>query len=189
MITVILPRPSTYRVAGRTPGSGPVLAVFTDGPTDPAVAACAADLAARTRTLLIAAAAVHATGVSVNAILHRARNRRIQADRTAIIGRVTPILHTAGVAYFSTTLLVPAGTGPLRALPLAAVHQLINRFGAVAVVTALPLHDPTGVLQPAPYLHHENPANAGNPAPAPRATATVVHDWPTPHVVSKGGNP
>lgn len=148
MIAVIPPRPSTYRVAARTPGSGPVLAVLTDGPTDMAVAAHAADLAARTRTLLVAAAAVHTTGPSVNALLHHARSRRIQADRTAVVGRVAPILHAAGVAYLATTLLVPTGTDALRALPLSAVHRLIDRFGAVAVVTARPLHDPTGALQP-----------------------------------------
>jgi hypothetical protein len=126
-----------------------VLAVLTDGPTDLAVAAHAADLVARTRTLLIAAAAVHAGEISVNAALHRARHRRIQADTAAIVGRVVPILHSAGVAYFRSTLLVPAGTDPLRALPVTAVHRLVSRFGAVAVVTAAPLHDPAGTLRPA----------------------------------------
>lgn len=187
MIAVTPGCPSTYRVAGRTPGSGPVLALFTDGPADLAVAAHAAGLAAGTRTLLIAAAAVHTAGPSVNALLHRAGNRRIRADRTAIIGRITPILHSAGVAYFATTLLVPTGTDTSRALPLPAVHQLINRFGAVAVVTARPLHDPTGLLQRAPHLHHSARATAGIPAPG--AGATVLGDPLTPPAPWNGRNP
>lgn len=141
-------RPYICRVDGRTPGSGPVVAVFTDGPTDMAVAAYAADLAARSGTLLIAAAAVHGTTVSLNALLHQARNRRLHADSTAIVGRVTPILHAAGVAWMRSTLLLPAGLDALRALPVSPVRQLIDRFSAVAVVTALPLRDPTGMLQP-----------------------------------------
>jgi hypothetical protein len=151
-------RPYTAYITGRTPGSGPVLAVLTDGPTDMAVAAHAADLAARTGTLLIAAAAVHTTGFSLNALLHHARNRRVQADSIAIVGRVTPILHSAGVAHMRSTLLLPVGTDALRALPVAPVRQLVDRFSAVAVVTALPLRDPTGFLQPA-ERHTGRPAS------------------------------
>lgn len=167
-----LARPHTAHVAGRTPGSGPVLAVLTDGPTDMAVAAHAADLAARTRTLLVAAATVHTTGISVNALPHQARTRRVNADSTAIVARVTPILHTAGVAFVRTTVLVPAGTDTLRALPLGAVHELVGRFGAVAVVTALPLHDPTGVLHPA-QPHHTG-AHGGRHATGPPTTADIT---------------
>lgn len=180
-------RPSTYHVAGRTPGSGPVLAAFTGGPTDPAVAAHAAGLAARTHTVLIAAAAVRTTGPSVNSLLHLARNRRLRADRTAVLGRITPILHTAGVAYFATTLPVPAGTDTVRALPLDALHQLINRFGVVAVITALPLHDPTGVLRRAPHPHPS--VRAAVDTPAPRAAATSVGDPLTPPAAWNGRNP
>jgi hypothetical protein len=149
-MTTIPARPRIHHVAGRTPGTGPVLVVLADGPADLAVAAHAADLAARTGTLLIAAAAVTAdSGVSVNALLHRSRAGRIDADSRAIVARVTPILHSSRVAYLRTTLPVPAGVDPTRALPVAPVHHLVDRFGAVAVVTAVPLHDPTGVLQPA----------------------------------------
>ncbi|MFD1364537.1 hypothetical protein [Actinoplanes sichuanensis] len=151
-------RPYISRVTGRTPGSGPVVAVLTDGPTDMAVAAHAADLAARSGTLLIAAAAVHNTGFSLNALLCHARNQRLHADSIAIVGRVTPILHTAGVAWMRSTLLLPAGTDALRAVPITALQQLVNRYGAVAVVTALPLSDPTGLLHPA-ERHPGAPAN------------------------------
>ncbi len=141
----------TYHVAGRTPGTGPVLVVLADGPADLAVAARAADLAARTGTLLVAAAAVAArSGVSINPLFHRARSGRIDADSRAIVARVTPILHSAGVAYLRTTLPVPEGVDPTRALPVGPVHHLVERFGAVAVVTAVTLHDPTGVLRLAP---------------------------------------
>ncbi len=150
---MITARPRTFSVAGRPPGSGPVLAVLTDGPADPAVAAHAAELAVRTGTLLVAAAVVRTSGISVNALLHRARDRRIQADSTAIVARVAPTLHRAGVAYFRTSLLIPAGSGTLRDLPVTALRQVIDRFGAVAVVTALPLHDPAGGLTPAPHRH------------------------------------
>ncbi len=145
--------PRTHLVAGRTPGSGPVLAVLTDGPADLAVAAHAADLAARTGTLLVAAAVVPGGGISVNPLLHRARHRRYQAETTAIVGRVTPILYSAGVAHLRTTLPVPPGLDPTRALPVPAVRQLVDRFAAVAVVTSTPLNDPTGVLYPAPPGH------------------------------------
>jgi hypothetical protein len=142
-------RPYLYRVAGRTPGSGPVVAVLTDHPTDMAVAAHAADLAARHGTLLVAAAAVHSTGLSLHSLLHHARDRRLHSESVAVVGRVTPILLTAGVAWMRSTLVLPAGTDALRALPVTAVRRLVDRFSAVAVVTALPLHDPTGMLQPA----------------------------------------
>lgn len=150
-------RPLTYDVAGRTLGSGPVLGVLTDTPADMAVAAHAADLAARTGTLLIAAATVHTTGCSVNALLHHARDRRIRSRSIAIVARVTPILNAAGVAYFRTTLLVPTSTDTGRAPPIAGVTRVVNRFGAVAVVIALPLHDPTGALRP---TAHHGPATA-----------------------------
>jgi hypothetical protein len=157
-------RPRSYAVAGRTLGSGPVLAVLTDGPDDMAVAADAADLAARTGTLLIAAATVHTTGCSVNALLHHARDRRIRSRSIAVVARITPILHATGVAYFRSTLLVPTGTETGNSLPVAPVRRLADRFGAVAVVTALPLHDPTGVLQPSPHQDH-------GPAAAPTSTS------------------
>ena len=153
--------PHVYDVAGRTRGSGPVLAVLTDSPTDMLVAARAADIAARTGTLLIAAATVHTTGCSVNALLHQPRNRRIHSRSIAVVARVTPMLHAAAVAYFRSTLLVPAGTDTRLPLPADAVSRLIDRFGAVTVVTALPLHDPTGVLRPAP--HHDNPPPVAPP--------------------------
>jgi hypothetical protein len=157
-MTSIPVRPRTYEIAGRTPGSGPVLAVLTDAPTDLVVVAHAADLAARTSTLLIAAATVHTTGCSVNALLHHARNRRIRCRSIAVVARVTPILHAAGVAYFRSTLLVPADTDIRRALPVTAVRRLVDRFGAVAVVTALPLHDPRGTFEHGPHLDHSTVA-------------------------------
>lgn len=94
-----------------------------------AVAAHAADLAARTGTLLITAAAVTTeAGFSMNALLHRARADRIRDDRRAITGRAAPVLHCAGVAHF-TTLEVPPGLDATHSLPFTAVHHLINRFG------------------------------------------------------------
>ncbi|GAA3338707.1 hypothetical protein GCM10020358_19740 [Amorphoplanes nipponensis] len=148
-MTSVAERPRSYTIPGRTRGSGPVLAVLTNAPTDPAVAA-------RTGTLLIAAAAVPTTGCSVDALLHHSRDRRLRSRSIAVVARVTPILHAAGVAYFRSTLLLPPGTDTRHGVPMAAVSQLVDRFGAVVVVTAEPLHDPTGALEPVP--HHHGPA-------------------------------
>jgi hypothetical protein len=57
------------------------------------------------------------------------------------------MLHRCGIAYMATTLPIPDA---VRVLPVSALHHLVNRFGAVAVVTAGPLHDPTGALRPDP---------------------------------------
>jgi hypothetical protein len=169
---MIITRPHTYLVTGRTPGSGPVVALLTDGPTDMAVAAHAAGITARYGTLLIAAAAVHTNGFRVNAPRRTARDR-IDADTHAVVARVTPILHSAGVAFLRSALPVPAGTDLLRALPVTAVHRLAHRFGAVTVVAADALHDPTGVLQAAePFLF-----TGTRPAPEP---ATPVRYAPMP---------
>jgi hypothetical protein len=160
-------RPRTYYVTGRTPGTGPVIAVLTDGPADVAVTAHAADLAARTGTLLITAAAVPTgAGLRVDALLHRARGSRVDADTRAIVARVAPILHSAGVAHFRATLRLPPGLDATRALPVTAVHELVNRFGAVVVVTATPLNDATGVLHAA-GPHHDTP----DPRPAHATTS------------------
>lgn len=176
-MTHIPARPRTYHVAGRTPSTGPVIAVLTDGPADVAVAAHAAGLAARTGTLLITAAAVTTSaGFSMNALLHRARARRTLDDRRAITARVTPVLHTAGVAHFSTTLEIPPGIDATRVLPVTAVHHLINRFGAVAVVTTTPLHDPTGILQAA-GPHHRTPAHLPARAATPSHRPPSITPW------------
>jgi hypothetical protein len=168
-------RPRTYHVAGRTPGTGPVLAVLTDGPADVVVAAHAADLAARTGTLLITAAAVSTAAMSLDALLHRTRAGRVDADTRAIVARVAPVVHSAGVAHFRTAVPVPPGVDATRALPLAAVHHLIDRFGAVAVITAAALHDPTGQLQPA-GPHRAAPAGT----PARTGVAPAHADSPAP---------
>jgi hypothetical protein len=124
-----------------------VLAVLTDGPADLAVAAQAADLAARTGTMLIAAAAVATEdGPEGNPLLPHSRSRRVDAETRAIVARVTPVLHSYGVAYLRTTMPVRHA---FRVPPVSAVRHLVDRFGAVAVVTAAPLHDPAGVLRPA----------------------------------------
>jgi hypothetical protein len=146
---ILSPRSAhTYQVVGRAPGTGPVLAVLADGPADLAVATRAADLAARTRTLLVVAAAVHTEPA---ALPGRDRSGRVNAESTAIAGRVAPILHSAGVAYLRTTLPVPHGTDPARAVPVAAVLRLAGRFAAVIVVAGTALHDPTGLLHRAAH--------------------------------------
>ncbi|MDY7087646.1 MAG: hypothetical protein SYR96_21360 [Actinomycetota bacterium] len=149
------PRPHVHHVEGRTRGTGPVLAVFTDGPTDLTVAATAAAIAAQTGTLLIAAAAVPHSGFSLNSLLHRARSQRISQESAAIIGRVTPILTTAGVAWARATFAVPLGVDPARTLPAHAIQDLINRFAAVTVVTAAAPPGPSSDRQPAPLNDHQ----------------------------------
>jgi len=137
-----------YHVIGRTPGSGPVVAVFTDCPTDLPVAAAAASWAADTRTLLVAAAAVTDPGFSLNPLLHRAAERRLGTESVAIVGRVTPVLTAIGVAWIRATIAVPAGVDPARSLPATTVRDLVDRYAAVGVVTAAALDDPSGRLVP-----------------------------------------
>lgn len=161
-------RPRISHVAGRTPGSGPVIAVLTDGPTDMAVAAQAAGISARHGVLLVAAAAVHPSGsnsADLDLWAPSAGPGRLHAETNAIVARVTPILFSAGVAFLRTPIPVPPATDTLRALPVTAVHRLVQRFGAVTVVTATPLHDPTGMLRPEDTF----PANATHPG-MPSAT-------------------
>jgi hypothetical protein len=135
-----------YQIAGRAPGSGPVVAVLTDGPTDPTVAAAAADWAARTGIGVVAAAAVVTTGFSIDPLLHRARARRMANESAAITGRVAPTLTAAGAQWRPAVITVPVGTDVARALPVAAVQRLVDRFDAAAVVTTSALFDPTGRL-------------------------------------------
>ncbi|MFB9681712.1 hypothetical protein [Streptosporangium vulgare] len=145
-----------HQVTGRLPGTGPVLAVLTGGPADLAVAQAAATWAAGTGSLVIAATVVTGTGFSLNPLLHQVRARRQDADSLTVIGRLTPILTAAGVAWLRTVVAVPTRAGPAPtpsltpALPLATIRRLVDRFTAVAVVTAAPLHDPAGRLAPLP---------------------------------------
>ncbi|RZU46614.1 hypothetical protein EV385_6689 [Krasilnikovia cinnamomea] len=129
-----------YQAADRSPGSGPILAVLTDGFTDLAVAATAARLAADGRPVIVAAA-VRGSGPSINALLHQARATRIAADVAAAAGRVSPILQRAGVMFQTTPLLLPVGwpDGPL---PARSVRRLARRTRAATVVTAAPLTRP-----------------------------------------------
>ncbi|WP_431920923.1 hypothetical protein [Nonomuraea jabiensis] len=136
-----------YQVVGRNPGTGPVLALCTGGPADLAVAASGAAWAAGTRSLVIAITVVTGTGFSLNPLLHQVRARRQDCDSVTIINRIVPALTAAGVAWLRTIVAVPAGAGPA-SVPLGTIRRLVDRFAAVAVVTATALHDPTGRLIP-----------------------------------------
>ncbi|GAA0838331.1 hypothetical protein ACFQVD_08760 [Streptosporangium amethystogenes subsp. fukuiense] len=163
-----------HQVTGRLPGTGPVLAVLTGGPADLAVAHTAATWATGTRSLVIAATVVTGTGFSLNPLLHQVRARRQDADSLAVIDRLTPILTAAGVAWLRAIVAVPTRAGPAPAmtpaLPLAAIRRLVDRFAAVAVVTATPLHDPAGRLAPLP----PQAANAAITAAGTAALGTHV---------------
>ncbi|WP_203722462.1 hypothetical protein [Paractinoplanes abujensis] len=148
-----------------------MLVVLTGTRADLLVAAQAADLAARTGTLLIVAAAVPTTGRSVNALMHQSRDRRIRSKSIAVVARVTPILRAAGVAYFRSTLPVPTRADTRLAVPTASVRSVVDRFGAVAVVTALTLHDRTGVLRPSP--HHDQRSSAAPTGQQPKGTLSA----------------
>ena len=55
----------------------------------------------------------------------------------AVVGPVMPILHSAGVAYFRSTLLLPARDGLPGPLPSTAVRRLVDRMPVPpAAVTA-----------------------------------------------------
>jgi hypothetical protein len=135
------PTVAVYPVDHRPPGTGRILAVFTDSPTDLAVAQHAADLAASTAAPIVAAAVVRGSGFSVNALLHRVRARRIAADTDAVTARVAPILRRANTRLLTTTLLLPASRR-LHHPSAAAVHRLARRVDATTVVLAAPPHQP-----------------------------------------------
>lgn len=165
-----------HQVTGRLPGAGPVLAVLTGGPADLAVAQAAAAWAAGTGSPVIAATVVTGTGFSLNPLLHQVRARRQDADSLAVIDRLTPILTAAGVAWLRTIVAVPTRAGPAPTPSLVTIRRLVDRFAAVAVVTAAPLHDPAGRLAPLPpqaaamAITAASTAALGTHRPRPSAT-------------------
>jgi hypothetical protein len=160
------PAITSYHVDGRCPGTGRILAIFTDGPADIAVARYAADLAARTAAPIVAAAAVHNTGFSLNPLLHRVRARRTAEETTAITARVEPTLRRANTRVLVTTLAVPASRRTDRP-PASAVHRLAVRVGATTVVVAEPLDPPTHGLHPINARRGNHPHTATPPAATP----------------------
>ncbi|MFI0828065.1 hypothetical protein ACH4Q7_26860 [Streptomyces roseolus] len=124
--------------------SGHVLALFTGSRADRAVAAHAADLAARTGHRVIAAAVVRSTGFSINALLHHAHSRRIQAETHAILTPVMPAIARAGPVQ-ATALVVPARINPYRDLPADRIERLAERTGTEVAVSPVPL---TGYTSP-----------------------------------------
>ncbi|WP_030223118.1 hypothetical protein [Streptomyces bikiniensis] len=125
-------------------GDGPVLALFTRSRADQAVAARAADHAARTGHPATFAAVVRSTGFSINALLHQARGRRIRAEADAILAAVLPVIARAGPVR-TATLVVPARINPYQALPADRVERLAGRTGADVVLSPVPL---TGYTSP-----------------------------------------
>jgi hypothetical protein len=155
---------TAYHVQARRPGTGRILAVFTDGPADLAVAGYAADLAARTAAPIVAAAAVHSSGFSINPLLHRVRARRIADETAAITARVEPTLRRASPRLLVTTLTLPADQ-PAHPLPSSAVYRLAVRVGAATLVTAAPLDRPIRGLHPI-HADSRTPITAATPPPA-----------------------
>ncbi|AGJ59510.1 MULTISPECIES: hypothetical protein [Streptomyces] len=86
------PAPEVHDYPFTLRGDGPVLALFTGSRADQAVAARAADHAARTGHPATFAAVVRSTGFSINALLHQARGRRIRAEADAILAAVLPVI-------------------------------------------------------------------------------------------------
>ncbi|MGW0753534.1 hypothetical protein [Streptomyces sp. NPDC002587] len=79
------PAPEVHDYPFTLRADGPVLALFTGSRADAAVAARAADHAARTGHPVTFAAVVRSTGFGINALLHLARGRRIHAEADAIL--------------------------------------------------------------------------------------------------------
>ncbi|MDW4909223.1 hypothetical protein RB628_28755 [Streptomyces sp. ADMS] len=153
------PEVHVHRFSPRADGS--VLALFTGSRADQAVAAHAADLAARTdHPVTAAAVVVRSTGFSINALLHHARSRRIHAETDAILAPVLPVIARAGPAR-TTTLVAPAHINPYRSLPVDRVERLAERAGTEVAVSPVTL---TGYTSP--IARHLRPAAAG-----PRLTA------------------
>ncbi|MGY5032938.1 hypothetical protein ACWC9U_18995 [Streptomyces sp. 900116325] len=153
------PAPDVHDYHFSLRSNGPVLALFNGSRADHAVAAHAAGLAARTGQPVTAAAVVRSTGFSINALLHHARGRRIQAETDAILAPVMPVIARAGPVR-TTTLIVPARVNPYRALPSDRVERLAERTGTEVAVSPVPL---TGHISPiARELHR-----IGAPHPQP----------------------
>ncbi len=152
MITTQAPQPTApsptppqvhaYRFPLRAGDS--VLALFTGSCADQAVAARAADLATRIGHPITAAAVVRGTGFSINALLHHARGRRIQAETDAILAAVLPAIARVG-SVRTTTLVVPARVNPSRALPADLVERLTHHTGTDLAISPVPL---TGYTPP-----------------------------------------
>ncbi|WP_420082567.1 hypothetical protein ACN6AT_36600 (plasmid) [Streptomyces sp. JL4002] len=141
---------------------GHVLALFTGSRADQTVAHHAADLATRTGHHITAAAVVRSTGFSINALLHHARSRRIQAETDAILAPVMPLLARAGPVQ-ATTLVVPARTNPYRDLPADRVQHLAEHTGTETAVSPVPL---TGYTAPlARHLQRIDRGRLSGPAP------------------------
>ncbi|MFF9330998.1 hypothetical protein [Streptomyces albogriseolus] len=145
MTTLRLPSPTAdvrapaqahlYRRSAR-PGA-PVLALFTGSRADYAVAARAADLA-RGGHPVTAAAVVRSTGFSINALLHHARHRRVQADADAILATVLPAIARAGPVR-TTALVVPARANPYRTLPAGRIERAARRLACDVILSPVPL--------------------------------------------------
>lgn len=151
------PAVTSYHVHGRSPGTGRILAVFTDGPADLAVARYAAELAARTAAPIVAAAAVHQPAFSLNPLLHRVHTRRVAEETAAVTARVEPTLRRASARILVTPLPVPAGYRTDEP-PAVSVHRLAVRVGATTVVVAGPLDPPTHGLHPINARRDDHPA-------------------------------
>ncbi len=184
MTTLHLPPPTAHvpaseqahlhRLSSR-PGAA-VLALFTGSRADHAVAARAADLA-RSGHPVTAAAVVRSTGFSLNALLHHARHRRIQADTDAILAAVLPALARAGPVR-TTALAVPARINPYRALPAGRIERAARRLACDLILSPAPLPGrgphPTGPAARTPArrarrrLHGPATAAAAGSAGVPR---------------------
>ncbi len=145
MTTLRLPSPTAdvrapaqahlYRRSAR-PGAA-VLALFTGSRADHAVAARAADLA-RGGHPVTAAAVVRSTGFSIDALLHHARHRRVQADADAILATVLPAIARAGPVR-TTALVVPARANPYRTLPAGRIDRAARRLACDMILSPVPL--------------------------------------------------
>ncbi|WP_438319585.1 hypothetical protein ACSHWO_36460 (plasmid) [Streptomyces sp. HUAS TT3] len=150
MTTTHSPRPAATSPASEVHdypftlrSDGPVLALFTGSRADQAVAARAADHAARTGHPVTVAAVVRSTGFSIKALLHLARGRRIRTEADAILA-VLPVIARAGPVR-TAILVVPARTNPYRTLPADLVERLAGRTGAAVALSPVPL---TGYTSP-----------------------------------------
>ncbi|WP_406728320.1 hypothetical protein WJ438_32055 [Streptomyces sp. GD-15H] len=152
----------TYTLPGHPAGG--VLAVLTGTRTDRDVAAHAGQFAARTGQKLTAAVAFRSTGLSINALLHLARHRRIVRRADAVLAAHTEALTAAG-HYRSALVLLPARTNPYHRLPARTLKRLAARTGAATVITSVPLHPPGRHFAPADERSDAPPRTADPPAP------------------------
>lgn len=126
-----------YAVVQRELAEGPVVLVLTGGDDDAVATAAAGEWAACSRTAVVVVPAIAKTRFSINALLHHAHNRRIDAQCTQLVERATAIL--PATVPWSVADRVKL-SGRRRVPPMlagGAVASLLDRHAPAALISVV----------------------------------------------------